>query len=138
MKRITTGGISLIWMVTSALIIALAAGQVSAGERVQLEGVIKGAGCTHFQVECKTDDNHMALEADFVLVMPDGEYYFMPNVYRSVKARHAYKNVRVHGERRRQEIWVHKLVDLDPNPKKRARSKSTWDWWANDDFWMSK
>ena len=136
MNRITTGGISLIWMITGALIIALAAGQVSAGERVQLEGVIKGAGCTHFQVECKTDDNHMALEADFVLVMPDGEYYFMPNITRAIKARHAYKNVRIHGELRKQELWVDRLVDVDK--KKGARSKTTWDWSARDDFWESR
>jgi hypothetical protein len=62
-----------------------------------------------------------------------GEYYFMPNVYRSVKARHAYRIVRVHGELRRQEVWVDKLVDL--NRKKGGRAKTTWDW-ANDDFWV--
>ena len=138
MRSFTGSGPKVIWIATFALIMVLTAGQVMASEKVKLEGEIRGAKCTHYQVECYNDDNHIALEPDFVLVLPDGEYYFMPNVYRSVKARHAYKNVRVHGERRRQEIWVHKLVDLDPNPKKRARSKSTWDWWANDDFWMSK
>ena len=105
------------------------------GERVQLVGVIKGAGCTHFQVPCINDDNHIALEEDFVLVMPNGEYYFMPNVYFVVKSRHAYRTVRVHGIRRKQEVWVDRLVDLDK--KKSARSKTTWDW-ASDDFWRSK
>jgi hypothetical protein len=130
--------INLIRIAMIALIIALPATRAKAGERVQLEGTIRGAGCTHFKVECKNDDNHIALEADFVLVMEDGEYYFMPNVYRSVKARHANKRVRVHGERRRQEIWVDALVDLNPDKKKKTRSKSTWDWWADDDFWRSK
>jgi hypothetical protein len=117
------------------LITAMPATRVSAGEMVQLVGTIKGAGCTHYQVECINDVSHIALEDDFVLVMPNGEYYFMPNVYSSVKARHAYRNVRVHGERRKQEVWVDKLVDLDR--KNRARAKTTWDW-ANDDFWRSK
>ena len=117
------------------IIIAVAASQAGAGERVQLVGTIKGAGCTHFRVECINDDNHIALENDFVLVMPDGEYYFMPNLYFSIKARHAYRTVRVLGERRGQEVWVDRLVDLDR--KKSVRSKTTWDW-SNDDFWRSK
>ena len=124
-----------IWLVFFFLITTMTAGLAGAGERVQLVGTIKGAGCTHFQVECINDDNHIALENDFVLVMPNGEYYFMPNVYFAVKARHAYRIVRVHGERRRQEVWVDRLVDLDKN--KRARAKTTWDW-ADDDFWRSK
>ncbi len=122
-----------------AVITVLTAFRADAGERVQLEGIIKGAGCTHFKVECKNDDNHIALENDFVLVMPDGEYYFMPNVYYAVKVRHAYRLVRVHGERRRQVIWVDKLVDLNSSGgrKRNPRAKSTWDW-ADDDFWRSK
>ena len=135
MKSISKSRFTIIWLAFFLLIIAMPATRVSAGEKVQLVGTIKGAGCTHYQVECFNDDNHIALEGDFVLVMPNGEYYFMPNVYRSVKARHAYRNVRVHGELRRQEVWVDKLVDL--NRKKGGRAKTTWDW-ANDDFWKSK
>ena len=116
-------------------VVAMPATLVGAGEKVQLEGEIRGAKCTYYQVECYNDDNHIALEPDFVLVLPNGEYYFMPNLYFSVKARHAYRTVRVHGERRRQEVWVDRLVDLDR--KKSARAKTTWDW-ADDDFWRSK
>ena len=135
MKSITKSRFTVIWFAIFFLTMALSATLVSAGEKVELEGIIQGAKCTHYQVECFNDDNHIALEPDFVLVIPSGEYYFMPNLYFSVKARHAYRNVRVHGERRRQELWVDKLVDLDG--KKGARSKTTWDW-ANDDFWRSK
>ena len=109
--------------------------QVMAGENVQLEGTIRGAKCTHYQVECFNDDNHIALEPDFVLVMPNGEYYFMPNLPRGVKARHAYKKVRVHGELTKQELWVDRIVDLD---EKGSRSKTTWDWSARDEFWESR
>jgi hypothetical protein len=108
---------------------------VMAGEIVKLEGTINGAKCTHYQVECFNDDNHIALEPDFVLVMPNGDYYFMPNLPRGVKARHAYKKVRVHGELTRQELWVDRLVDVG---EKTSRSKSTWDWSDQDEFWESR
>ena len=71
----------VVWLVFFFLIMTMATTRTDAGERVQLVGTIKGAGCTHFQVECVNDDNHIALEDDFVLVMPSGEYYFMPNLY---------------------------------------------------------
>ena len=136
MQILTGNGSKVLWIAIISLTMALSASQVIAGEKVQLEGEIRGAKCTHYQVECYTDDNHIALEPDFVLVMPTGEYYFMPNLNRSVKARHAYKNVRIHGELRRQELWVDKLVDVDP--KKGSRSKTTWDWSARDEFWESR
>ncbi len=135
MKGTTKSRYIVIWFAIFFLIMALAATQVSAGEKVQLEGRIQGAKCTHYQVECYNDDNHIALEPDFVIVMPSGEYYFMPNLNRSVKARHAYKNVRIHGTLTRQELWVDKMVDLDARG---SRSKTTWDWSAQDEFWESK
>jgi hypothetical protein len=136
MKSITKSRFTVIWLAIFFLTMALSATLVSAGEKVELEGVIQGAKCTHYQVECFNDDNHIALEPDFVLVIPSGEYYFLPNLNRSVKARHAYKNVRVHGELRRQELWVDRMVDIDK--KKGGRAKTTWDWSAREDFWESR
>jgi hypothetical protein len=136
MKSITKSKFTVIWLAIFFLTMALSATLVSAGEKVELEGVIQGAKCTHYQVECFNDDNHIALEPDFVLVIPSGEYYFLPNLNRSVKARHAYKNVRVHGELRTQELWVDRMVDIDK--KKGSRSKTTWDWSAREDFWESR
>ena len=136
MKRITKIRFKVIWLAIFFFTMALFATMVRAGEKVELEGIIQGAKCTHYQVECFNDDNHIALEPDFVLVIPSGEYYFMPNLNRSVKARHAYKNVRVHGELRIQELWVDRLVDIDK--KKGGRSKTTWDWSAREDFWESR
>jgi hypothetical protein len=136
MKRITKSRFTVIWLAIFFLTMALSATLVSAGEKVELEGIIQGAKCTHYQVECFNDDNHIALEPDFVLVIPSGEYYFMPNLNRGVKARHAYKNVRVHGELRTQELWVDRMVDIDK--KKGGRSKTTWDWSAREDFWESR
>jgi hypothetical protein len=136
MKSITKSRFTVIWLAIFFLTMALSATLVRAGEKVELEGVIQGAKCTHYQVECFNDDNHIALEPDFVLVIPSGEYYFLPNLNRSVKARHAYKNVRVHGELRRQELWVDRMVDIDK--KKGGRAKTTWDWSAREDFWESR
>ena len=136
MKRNQNASSKILFFIIVFIIVGLSAQPLHAWERVQLIGVIKGAGCTHFKVECKNDDNHIALEDDFVLMMPNGEYYFMPNVYRSIKARHAYRTVRVHGERRKQEIWVDSLVDVDKD--RSTRSKTTWDWNPGDDFWKSK
>lgn len=136
MKRIAKSRFTVIWLAIFFFTMALSATLVSAGEKVELEGIIQGAKCTHYQTECFNDDNHIALEPDFVLVIPSGEYYFMPNLNRSVKARHAYKNVRVHGELRIQELWVDRLVDIDK--KKGGRAKTTWDWSAREDFWESR
>jgi hypothetical protein len=136
MKQITKCKFSVIYFTIFFFTVVLSVTPAKAGEKVELVGVIKGAKCTHYQVECYNDDNHIALEPDFVLVMPNGEYYFMPNLNRSIKARHAYKNVRIHGELRRQELWVDKLVDVDA--KKGSRSKTTWDWSAQENFWESR
>ena len=136
MNRIDRNWLKVFCAAIFVLMLALPSTQVMAGEKVKLEGTIRGAKCTHYQVECYNDDNHIALEPDFVLVMPDGVYYFMPNLNRGVKARHAYKNVRVHGELTRQELWVDKMVDM--NKKKGSRSKTTWDWSAQDEFWESR
>ena len=137
MKRIAKSRFTVIWLSIFFFTMALSATLVSAGEKVELEGILQGAKCTHYQVECFNDDNHIALEPDFVLVIPSGEYYFMPNLNRGVKARHAYKNVRVHGELRRQELWVDKMVDIDKK-KGGGRAKTTWDWAAQDEFWESR
>ena len=136
MKSLTGNGSQVLWVAIISLIMMLTAGQVMASEKVQLEGEIRGAKCTHYQVECYNDDNHIALEPDFVFVMPNGDYYFIPNLTRGIKARHAYKKVRIHGELRNQELWVDRLVDVDP--KGGSRSKSTWDWSDRDEFWESR
>jgi len=126
----------VVWFAIFFLIMALSATQVSAGEKVKLEGTIAGASCTHYKVECLNDDNHIALEPDFVFVLPDGKYYFLPNVDRIVKARHAYKKIRLVGVLTGQELWVDKLVDLDK--QRGAKARGTWDWADRDEFWESR
>ena len=85
MKYYSKSKLKLYCIIIFLFFMVLTATQVSAAEKVQLEGTIQGAKCTHFKVKCYNDDNHIALEPDFVLVVPSGEYYFMPNLPRDVK-----------------------------------------------------
>ena len=137
MKSNTNGGFKVIWFAIFLAIIATFATQVNAGEKIEIEGTIQGIKCTHYKVECVNKDQFIAMETDFVLVVPSGEYYFIPNISRTVKVRHAYKKVLVKGERTGQEIWADNIVDLD-KVKKGGKTKSTWDWTRHDEFWESR
>ena len=63
-------------------------------------GKLNGHNCAHHGKTCPVDrlDPHLALEPDLVLQQGDGDYLFLRNVPRSVKIRHALKNVRVTGD----------------------------------------
>ncbi len=135
MKIYSKSKLKLYCIIIFLFFMVLTATQVSAAGKVQLEGTIQGAKCTHFKVKCYNDDNHIALEPDFVFVVPSGEYYFMPNLPRDVKSRHAYEKVRIHGELQIQELWVNKLVDLDASG---SRSKTTWDWSDRLNIWEAE
>ena len=137
MKSNTKSGSQFLWIAIFLAIIAIVAPTVSAGEKVEIEGTIQGIKCTHYKVECVNKDQFIAMETDFVLVVPSGEYYFIPNISRTVKVRHAYKKVLVKGERTGQEIWADNIVDLD-KVKKGGKGKTTWDWTRHDEFWESR
>lgn len=63
-------------------------------------GRINGHGCAHAGSTCPIDrlDPHIALERDFVLQKRDGDYFFLTNLPRDIKVRHALKAARVTGE----------------------------------------
>ncbi len=65
-----------------------------------ISGKLNGHDCAHAGMACPVDrlDPHIALEPDFVVVEPDGEYYFMPNLSRDVKVRHVLEDVQVTGD----------------------------------------
>ena len=65
-----------------------------------ITGKLNGHECAHAGMSCPIDrlDPHIALESDFVLVMPDGDYYFLPNLSRDIKARHVLEDVQVTGD----------------------------------------
>ncbi len=63
-------------------------------------GKLTGHECAHAGMSCPIDrlDPHVALESDFVLMVPDGDYYFLPNLSRDIKARHVLEDVQVIGD----------------------------------------
>lgn len=92
-------------------------------EAESLTGRILGHGCTEEGHVCPVDklDPHIALEADFVLVMPNGDYYFMPNLQRGIKMRYVLEMVTVTGDvgEKYNTIDVNELV-ADRGGKKRV------------------
>jgi hypothetical protein len=65
-----------------------------------ITGKLNGHECAHAGMSCPVDrlDPHIALESDFVLMVPGGDYYFLPNVSRDIKARHVLEDVQVIGD----------------------------------------
>ena len=88
MKRI-----ALPWVAVLSMLPALSLG-------AELEGKINGISCAIAGVVCPIDklDPLVAIEKDFVLQMPDGSFYLIPNVDRAVKARLVLDDVIVSGD----------------------------------------
>ena len=80
-------------------------------ELVTYEGTIQGLNCIHYQQKCpeKDLDMYIALEHDFVLLLPDGRHFVLPNIDRGIKTRYLTKNVRIRGQQKGTTIWVEKL-----------------------------
>jgi hypothetical protein len=82
-----------------------------------IEGKLNGLECASRGEECPVDklDPHIATERDFVVQTADGKYYFITNLDRAIKARHALESVRVDGKLspkfnaiNANELWVDK------------------------------
>ena len=140
MKAFANGGRSILWMASISVVILFAAVPVTAGEKVALEGMIKGVACTHYKTECKNTDRAIEMEPDFIFVLSDGTYYFIPNVPRTTKARHAYQKITLYGVLNNQELWVDELVvnGQTKEKKKGKKSKRSSDWADEPIFWKSK
>ena len=52
---------------------------------------------------------YIALEHDFVLLLPDGRHFVLPNIDRGIKTRYLTKDVRIRGQQKGTTIWVEKL-----------------------------
>ncbi len=65
-----------------------------------LTGKLNGHDCAERGTACPVDrlDPHVTLEADFVLQVASGEYYFLPNVPRDIKVRHVLETATVEGQ----------------------------------------
>ncbi len=77
----------------------------------ELEGIMQGVTCVHYKTECPDYSmaEYVALEKDFVLLLPDGEHYFLPNLDRAIKARYAGEHVRITGKLEGHGIWLETL-----------------------------
>lgn len=103
---------SIIWFVTLIASLAFTAAPMkAAAEEVTYEGRIQGLNCTYYSKECPKDDLdiYAALESDFVLVLPDGKFFLLPNLSPLVKARHLTEKVRIRGKLDGSNLWVENL-----------------------------
>lgn len=75
------------------------------------EGTIQGANCVINGINCAEDttDPHLCMEKNFILVAEGGEYFFLPNLYRSLKKSCYKQNVKVAGKRNGKTIRVDTL-----------------------------
>ena len=80
-------------------------------ELATYEGTIQGLNCIHYQQKCPEEDLDMyiALEHDFVLLLPDGRHFVLPNLDRGIKTRYLTKDVRIRGEEKGTAIWVEEI-----------------------------
>lgn len=88
------------------------------------DGVFKGANCMFFNKECPDDmpEGHIATEPDFVLVLPEGKYFYIVNLDRAVKARYFHKNVRVIGKVNKKGSIIADKLQI----KKKDKWKTVW------------
>lgn len=121
---ITTAGHYLFAIMIVLSLSMIIPATVMAEKNVSYEGTFQGAMCTHYKKECPTDNAHLAIEHDFVLVLSNGEHYFLPNLNRAIKVRYIDQVVRVSGmQEGEQAIWVDKL-----EVKKGSTYRSVWNW----------
>ncbi len=95
------------------------------GSMNSVEGTIQGANCVVLKSTCPIDTNdpHIALESDFVLLTDDGKYYFLPNITRSLKTSFLHKKVRASGDIKGLSIMV-----ADLSVQKGSGYESVWNW----------
>lgn len=73
---------------------------LSAQAQDVIEGHMNGLNCAITGYVCPIDlrDPVMALEPDFVIQREDGEFFYIPNLDRAVKAQYFLSEIRVVGE----------------------------------------
>ncbi|MCU7829966.1 MAG: hypothetical protein KZQ80_04115 [Candidatus Thiodiazotropha sp. (ex Monitilora ramsayi)] len=66
-----------------------------------ITGTINGHECAHSGVSCPAArlDPHISLESDFVLMVGEGDYVFMPNLSRDIKVRYVLDTVQIEGKK---------------------------------------
>jgi len=121
---ITTAGHYLFAIMIVLSLSMIIPATVMAEKNVSYEGTFQGAMCTHYKKDCPTDDVHLAIENDFVLVLSNREHYFLPNLNRAIKVRYVDQTVRVSGKQEGQQvIWVENM-----DVKRGNTYRNVWSW----------
>ncbi|MEJ2658462.1 MAG: hypothetical protein P8012_14930 [Desulfobacterales bacterium] len=109
MNKLNIYKITAVFLVSAALILPGAA--VAKTHKATIEGTIEGALCVLSGKKCPPDDldTHLLIENNFVLLAPDGKYYYLPNISRKVKLRYVGKDIRITGQVKGESIIVDKL-----------------------------
>ena len=122
--RFIIAGYPILLITLGALISFIVPSAALAEELVTFEGTIQGLNCVHYQQKCPEEnlDMYIALEHDFVLLLPDGSHFVLPNLDRGIKARYLTKDVRIQGKQKGTTLWVEKL-----EVKEKNQYKLVWD-----------
>lgn len=113
---------SFLYITAASLILA---GTSFAKSMDTIEGTIQGANCVIHKTVCplNASDPHIALENDFVLVAGNGEYFFIPNLSRSLKEKYLNQKVRITGDKKE-----HTIVASNIDVKDQGKYQSVWNW----------
>ena len=87
---IIIAGYPILLITLGALISFIVPSAALAEKLITFEGTIQGLNCVHYQQKCPEEnlDMYIALEHDFVLLLPDGSHFVLPNLDRGIKARY--------------------------------------------------
>jgi len=119
LNKSTIGFTAFVFLLFAYLILAEQA-LAETKKTVTYEGRIQGLNCVFNQTKCPTEDLDMyvALESDFVLVLPDGHFFLLHNLDRIIKARYLTRQVRVRGQQKGDIIWADNLEVKEGNDYK--------------------
>jgi hypothetical protein len=100
-----------ITIILAVLLFLFLPGHGIAAKTVTYDGSIQGLNCVHYKQDCPEEDLDMyiALEHDFVLLLPDGRHFVLPNLDRGIKARYLAQDVRVRGKQEGTTVWVEQI-----------------------------
>jgi len=82
------------------IIIIVLCPAIAFGSPAMIQGTVQGYNCIIQGKTCPTgmEDPLAATEAIFVVLTPDNKFYFVPNLDRTVMARHVNEQVRISGD----------------------------------------
>ena len=124
------------WLAVGAFLLSAAPAMAASN----YSGKLIGHGCAHRGTVCPTDrlDPHLALEPDFVLQKGSEDYYFLSNLPRDVKVRHALSTVEISGDldEKYRTIKVDEMRVGGKTVWSLEEQQKEWDYLHNDGWWF--